>query len=524
MSSSAQEEYDRVLYPGAAHPQTHPDRLATLAILFGMQPMALDRCRVLEIGCTDGGNLIPMAYELPNAEFVGIDVSARSLEIGRECVRSLGLKNIRLLECDIMDLAEDLGAFDYIIAHGIYSWVPPAVRHKMLAICNAHLAAQGVAYISYNVYPGSHLRDLVRGMMRYHVQELDDVEAKRKQAVALLRFVKDAQPEDDLFRNILAAELARIEKYTPAAFYHDDLADGTTPFYFHQFIADAAQQGLQFLAEAAFAEMQEQAFAPAVVETLHALGGDRIAREQYRDFLNCRRFRQTLLCRREVPLGGPFAANVRRLFISARATPTTESVQLADGVLQEFSAPDGASITTGNPLFKAALLFLAEQSPRAFAFDALLDAAVARAHEHGFSRGHEEAANELGEALLALYAAPLVRFHVRAPRFVTDISERPMSSALVRWSLAKGLRSFTTLRHRTAAIDDPLAAQLILLLDGTRDREALVGALASFAQTGSLIRDTDGTPLKEEAELRKIIAAGLEENLRKLARMALLVQ
>src|SRR5436309_1970098 len=100
--SPAQESYDRVVYPGEPFVQTHPDRLATLATLFGMQPAAVERCRVLEIGCTDGGNLIPIAYGLPEAELVGIDVSRRSLAAGRECVEALGLKNIRLLELDLL--------------------------------------------------------------------------------------------------------------------------------------------------------------------------------------------------------------------------------------------------------------------------------------------------------------------------------------------------------------------------------------------------------------------------------------
>ena len=133
MSSTAQEDYDRVLYPGAAHTQTHPDHLATLAGLFGMKPAPLDRCRVLEIGCTDGGNLIPMAHGLPDADFTGIDIGTRSLAAGRDCIGALALKNIRLLELDILDVPEDFGAFDYIIAHGIYSWVPAAVREKILA-------------------------------------------------------------------------------------------------------------------------------------------------------------------------------------------------------------------------------------------------------------------------------------------------------------------------------------------------------------------------------------------------------
>ena len=522
MSPTAQEDYDRVLYPGAAHTQTHPDRLATLASLFGMQPAPIERCRVLEIGCTDGGNLIPMAHGLPDADFTGIDIGTRSLAAGRECVDALGLKNIRLLGLDILDVPEDFGAFDYIVAHGIYSWVPSAVREKILAICRAHLAPQGVAYISYNVYPGSHVRDAVRGMMRYHVRDIPDPGEKRRQATALLRFVVESQPESDPFRNVLAAELDWLAKSGIAAFYHDDLAENRAPFYFHEFIADAARHDLQFLSEAAFHEMQARVFPPKVVETLDGLGTDRIAREQYLDFLKNRRFRQTLLCRRELALTVPHAECVRRFFITSRARPASAIPSLEEAVLEEFTAPGNASVKTGSSLAKAALLHLAEMYPRAIAFDALLAAARARLVEKSIAFPND-AAPELADALLAMYAAPIVQFHVHAPRFATEAGERPRVSPIARWCLARGAETVTNLRHRGTRIEDPIAAQLLLLLDGTRDRPALAAELAAFCAARGLIRREDGTPVTDPRQLQNVIEPGLEENLRKLARMAVLV-
>ena len=522
MSSTAQEDYDRVLYPGAAHTQTHPDRLATLASLFGMQPAPLDRCRVLEIGCTDGGNLIPMSHGLPDADFTGIDIGARSLAVGRDCVEALGLKNIRLLELDILDVPEDFGTFDYIIAHGIYSWVPPAVREKILAICRAHLASQGVAYISYNTYPGSHVRDAVRGMMRFHVRDIRDPEEKRRQATALLRFVAESQPDSEPFRNALAAELDWIAKSSIAAFYHDDLAENRTPFYFHEFITDAGKYDLQFLSEAAFHEMQAQVFPPKVVETLDGLGPDRIAREQYLDFLKNRRFRQTLLCRREVTLTAPSAEPVRHFHISSRARPASALPSLYEAVLEEFTAPGNASVKTGSSLAKAALLHLAEIYPHSISFDDLLAAARHRIVEKSIAFPNN-AAPELADALLAMYAAPIVQFHVHAPRFTTDVSEHPLVSPIARWCLARGAETVTNLRHCGTRIEDPIAAQLMLLLDGTRDRAALAAELATFCAKRSLIRHENGPPVIDLEELRNVIRPGLEENLRKLARMAVLV-
>jgi tRNA G46 methylase TrmB len=88
--------YDQVPYPAGAYAQSHPERLATLARLFGMSPPAVGRCRVLELGCADGSNLIPMACALPESRFLGVDLSARQIRSGQRTAASVGLSNLEL--------------------------------------------------------------------------------------------------------------------------------------------------------------------------------------------------------------------------------------------------------------------------------------------------------------------------------------------------------------------------------------------------------------------------------------------
>src|SRR5262249_48875673 len=154
--------YDAVLYPTVALPQGHPDRLATIATLFGMNPAPFERCRVLEIACSDGGNLIPMAYAQPESTFVGVDLSGSAVAQGQRDISALGLKNIQLHLADLMEFKTEGEPFDYIIAHGFYSWAPPPVRDRLLAFCHEHLAPQGIAYVSYNAMPGGHIRRMLR--------------------------------------------------------------------------------------------------------------------------------------------------------------------------------------------------------------------------------------------------------------------------------------------------------------------------------------------------------------------------
>src|SRR3954447_4968831 len=112
--------YDQVPYSVSAFSQTRPDRLATIATLFGMTPRDPGRCRVLELGCASGGNFIPMALASPQSEFVGIDLSARQIADGKNVVQSLRLPNVDLRHLSITDVTDDFGSFDYILAHGVY--------------------------------------------------------------------------------------------------------------------------------------------------------------------------------------------------------------------------------------------------------------------------------------------------------------------------------------------------------------------------------------------------------------------
>src|SRR3954463_3763212 len=90
--------YDRVLYPSETHSQTHPNRLAVIGRLFGLEPAPVDRCRGLELGCGNGGNLVPMAWGLPQSEFAGIDLASRPIAQGQEMIEELGMRNIRLVQ------------------------------------------------------------------------------------------------------------------------------------------------------------------------------------------------------------------------------------------------------------------------------------------------------------------------------------------------------------------------------------------------------------------------------------------
>jgi len=216
-----ESSYDVVPYPSFPFPQSHPDRLATLATLFGMRPPPVKRCRVLELGCASGGNLIPMAVELQESTFVGIDLSIRQLAEGQAAIEALGLQNIQLMHMNILDVPADCGQFDYIIAHGVYSWVPPAVQDQILAICKQHLSPNGVGDVSYNTYPGWHFRGMIRDMMRYHAGQFPELRMRMEHARALLAFLAKSVPADhDVYGMLLKRELEWVSRTPDPYLFH----------------------------------------------------------------------------------------------------------------------------------------------------------------------------------------------------------------------------------------------------------------------------------------------------------------
>lgn len=524
MNHKTPSAYDEVAYPSLAHVQTHPDRLATIATLFDMQPAPVEHCRVLELGCGDGTNIISMAYALPESTFLGIDSATRPITEGNQAITQLGLQNVQLQQRDITDFGGDPRSFDYIIAHGVYSWVPAAARDRLLAICHENLAVNGVAYVSYNAYPGCHLRDMAREMMLFHVRGFRDAGEKITQGRALLKFLAGSKKEPDLYRMMLEKELEQAMDRIDAAFYHDDLSPVAHPVYLHQFLAHAAQHGLQFLGDAMFNEMQPEDYTPDVLAALEELDDDVIAREQYLDFLMCRRFRRTLLCHREVRLDHKIRSDViAGFFAAADVQPVSPDPDILSPVIEEFRAQKGASIQTNRPLDKAALLHLSQCWPHSVRFAELLAAArhLALSEEKQDSEEKEDVA-ALCDLLLRAYAAGVVELHLWTPRLVTKVSDRPVASPIARLESRRGQR-VTTLRHTGIELSDENSRDLLGLLDGTRDFGTLVDSLEALVQAGKAQVRRDGEPVTEPAQVRAIIASELPLGLERLARAALLV-
>lgn len=527
----AATSYDEVPYPSTSHVFTHPDNLATAARVLGLTPAPLDQCRVLELGCAGGGNLIPMALSLPNATFVGVDASAVQIADGQAAIAAVGARNVTLHCLDILDITPDFGQFDYIITHGIFSWVPEAVRDQILSISRRNLSPQGLAYISYNTYPGWNILGTVRQMMLYRTRHASDARARIAQAREMLDFVtrslaaaSERNPGKlvKAYAGFLQSESEHIRDSSDSYVFHEELEEINAPIYFNEFAAWAARHQLQYLCEANFSDVFLNDFPPEVTSELLKLAHDLIELEQYMDFLRNRTFRKTLLVPDTVPISRQLRPErVRQLFAATNARSASAAPDIRSISVEEFASPDGLKFATDHPLTKAALLHLADLWPQALAFDELVDAAYARlgaAPVNHAARAQDEqllCANLLkGYA----YSGRLIELHTRAPRFSAVVSERPVASPWARYQ-AQTSGEVTNLCHVRVELKG-IAQYLLSHLDGTHDRAALLAGLERSVADGTLILHSDATepPLQSQP----VLAEELDEALRGLARVALL--
>ena len=526
MSATTPSSYDEMPYINLPFAQTHPARLAALAALFGMRPPALESCRVLELGCASGDNLIPMALVLPGARFLGIDLSARQIERGKQTIVALGLTNIELRHADIADVDAAYGQFDFIIAHGIYSWVPAAVREKLMAICRDNLAHNGVAYVSYNTLPGWSSRGMLRELMLQHSRDAADAAARVRQSRAMLDFLSHSLPSETAYGALLRQEIDVLRQEPDAYLFHDHLETVNDPVYFHQFIAAAERHDMQFLAEAEYSMMTPAQLPAAVADGLSSFAADVPVLQQYLDFLTNRTFRQTLLVHRDVALRRDLdARSVQGFSVASPVRPLSRTPSLAQGAAETFRAPNGATFNTASALAKAALLALMRQWPATLPFEQLVMAARAQLPPDASGGAEMTAATArdaqtLGDDILRCYAAGVVELRVWSPQLIVTPTPRPVASPLARMQAKHGEHVTNLLQQRVTL--DGLTRVLLTLLDGSRDRDELVSALADLAASGGLHVQQNGQPLTRGAALETLLGEAVTANLPRFAKAALL--
>ncbi len=442
--------YDEVAYPTKAFRQTHPDRMAAHAMLFGLPCAPVDRCRVLEIGGGDGGNLIVMALTNPASRFVSFDLAETAIRRGEALAESLGVTNVFLVQADILDADFGVSSFDYVIAHGVYSWIPGAVRSAMMKLIERSLAPDGVAFVSYNAFPGCRVRQMLRDILLFSVRDVIGVERRSQAALLRLRQIVEDFPETNHFQAVLKAEARSLLERPIAVMAHDELGAVYHPVYLHQFQADCAAHGLQFLTESEASRCGEGFLPPYALDDPDF---DVLAHAQEMDFTAMRYFRQSLVVKS--------AAEFTRRPHPERLAGMHVSSSARRNELGSFDA--------GRIRFE------------------VTDEEFARAVERigqawpGTVPVADVVPDEPRQAaLLRMYWTETVELHAVPSSFPASIGERPAASPLARLQARSGATLLTTLRHEHVEVKDPFSLAFIGGLDGTRTRDQLARDAAAL--------------------------------------------
>lgn len=520
--------YDDLPYPGRPFSQTHPRNLATVATLFGIQPADPEQCRILELGCATGCNIIPMACALPGSRCIGLDLSRVQIERARSLADALQLDNLELQHRDILDIDDSLGEFDYIIAHGVFSWVPLPVQQHLLRLCRQRLTEQGVAYISYNTNPGWRMRGMLRDIMLYHAGNFQDTATRIAQSRALVNFLSEAvADQDSAYATLLRDETENMKHWEDAYLRHDSLEEVNEPVYFHEFMARAEKEGLQYLAEAQVSTMVANNFSDKVKQTLNRVGDHIVQREQYMDFIRNRLFRQTLLCHQERTLTREIDIGLaEKAFFATDCRPRHTPVSINSDQAVEFVLKGVLNFTSACRHTKAIALCMAEHWPQYLSFeqltrevlrhlqgDAMLIADAAQLQQH---RGL------IAARVFELYMKGLLTLSLYPPAVCRVASERPMAAPLTR--LQSQCQEWTTnLLHEPVSIDS-VSRHLLPLLDGEHDRGMILERMLGLVRDQTLVVQQGGAPMTaDDEQVSTRLGEQIEAYIRQAAQRGLLV-
>jgi methyltransferase-like protein/2-polyprenyl-3-methyl-5-hydroxy-6-metoxy-1,4-benzoquinol methylase len=475
--------YDRIPYKSYPFSDTHPDRLASVGRIFKLETPPLDTARVLELGSSSGGNIIPLAVDLPRAKFVGIDLSSVEIGLGKQVVERLQLTNIELKHANILDVTESWGQFDYIICHGVFSWVPTEVRDHILRICSERLTPNGLAYVSYNCYPGWHMMNIVRDMMLFHAGRFNDPQTQIAQARSLLNFMARWVPaKENPFGDFIRREAENFLKRSDFYLYHEHLEDINEPMYFCEFVELARKFNLEYVGETHVGSMLASRLPDAAREALQVLAPDLVTMEQYLDFLRNRTFRRTILCHKGRTIDRNIGLDrLEGMFLSGSYRREEGPEDLRSKEPTKYRGHTGSTVSTPEPVLKATFEALTSAWPGGMPVEELGDRVAERLKLPPAKRD-EAFRKDLCRRMITCYLNDAVELSVHQWRATGSISALPIASPIARLQAESG-NEVTTVRHTSLRL--PPEVQIVLpLMDGSRDHATLAAAIAGKTLPG----------------------------------------
>jgi SAM-dependent methyltransferase len=360
--------YDEVPYRSFPIEWTAPERLALASLLHGGPRARLDGYRVLELGCNDGTNLIPLAYYRPHATFIGIDNATTRIDAADEKRASLDLANVSFLASDFISAVDKLSEqFDYIVAHGVFSWISHENRDALLKLCAEKLRPNGLLYLNYNSRPGWNVRGLIREFLLAQTASIAGLGARTEEARRIAAtMAEELGGAEHPYLRLLGNEFRFVTDNHASHTAHEYLADYNYAYSRREFFELAARHDLVYVADADFNYVSGRV-PDELMQTMARLGIDGDTLDDTADLLRYRQLHSPILTNGGFVRRAPELTELSRLFA---ASPLIERETGDDGTVF-FDHPYGNEVAVKSDAIANALRLLNVRRPRGCRLDEL---------------------------------------------------------------------------------------------------------------------------------------------------------
>ena len=502
-SSQTADDYNALPYPSLPVEHCQPSALAAMAAIFGVEPPRLAGARVLELGCSSGGNIIPLAARFPQSSFVGIDLAHSHVDLARRHIAELQLGNVSVEVADLATAKFEPQSFDFILCHGVFSWVPVAVQDAIFRICANSLSPRGIASISFNVLPGWHMRRIVRDICRIHAGSQGTPLQRATRARTALEEITNGLTGTDPYTLVLRNEAKRIRTKPLAYVLGEFLSENNTPVYFSEFRTRAEAAGLAYLSDGELATSLPEYFMPSAADKVRNLAMGRAdALQHFMDVVSGRTFRRAVLVRNGRVADATFPVDPMRMRGLHFSAELTQGQAGADGGAVGFKDARGRRLSPKDPRATSMLTRLTNVFPSTQTVDELLG---------DDSRNQQLVASVL-KTLLGMIGRQQATAFALPLKVGRDVTVRPRAWSVARLDAVSAQPWVTSLHHRAVRLS-PALAVLLPMMDGTRDHAALRDALSTVMAQGGFkakatqrLKGSNGTAASLDVELAATLA------------------
>ncbi|MBL1210761.1 class I SAM-dependent methyltransferase [Geminocystis sp. GBBB08] len=282
-----------------------PLKLALATAVNSVHPPDLNKpFNYCELGCGRGytTNLLASAY--PHAQFYANDFNPNHILEAKTLASSATNQNVHFFDDSFTKfIHQDLPQFDFIVLHGIYSWITPENRQAIVKFIDQKLTVGGLVYLSYNALPGWSVAIPIQGLMlRHRQQSSEPILESIEQALNFTGKLIDTKAGYFVQNPNLKNRYERLKLQNRYYLAHEYFNEQWNSFYFDQVVQELEEAKLNFIGSAQLTDYVDVLnLSQEAQKELNEIK-DPIYKEVVRDFYLNTQFRRDIFARGKLPM------------------------------------------------------------------------------------------------------------------------------------------------------------------------------------------------------------------------------